>query len=129
VFGHFRSHLRSAPEQFPEISRLDWSRGPANACGHTFKLHFNCRSEAVPMIRSGDGGMPFSNSASGWNQVFRMKIRVGFEMIYNFPQPTPLITVLGHAFQPGVRHHRAGSPDHHPFRTHHALSRRLRQLM
>jgi hypothetical protein len=58
-------------------------------CGHTFKLHFNCRSEAVPMIRSGDGGMPFSNSASVWNQVFRIKIRVGFEMIYDFPQPTP----------------------------------------
>ena len=24
-----------------------------------------------------------------------MKIRVGFEMIYDFPQPTPLIAVLG----------------------------------
>ena len=27
-----------------------------------------------------------------------MKIRVGFEMIYDFPQPTPLITVLGTHF-------------------------------
>src|SRR6202162_2295707 len=27
-----------------------------------------------------------------------MKIRVGFEMIYDFPQPTPMITVLGTHF-------------------------------
>ena len=27
-----------------------------------------------------------------------MKIRVGFEMIYDFPQPTPLIMVLGTHF-------------------------------
>jgi len=34
-----------------------------------------------------------------------MKIRVGFEMIYDFPQPTPLIAVVGtHA---GIRHRRA----------------------
>src|SRR5258708_1096391 len=48
------------------------------------------------MIRSGAGGMAFSNSAS--DRVLRMKIRVGFEMIYDFPQPTPLITVLGTHF-------------------------------
>jgi hypothetical protein len=39
--------ISAAPEQFSEISRPDWSRGPAGVCGHTFKLHFNCRSEAV----------------------------------------------------------------------------------
>jgi transglutaminase-like putative cysteine protease len=33
-----------------------------------------------------------------FEQVFRMKIRVGFEMIYDFPQPTPLIAVLGTHF-------------------------------
>jgi hypothetical protein len=27
-----------------------------------------------------------------------MKIRVGFEMIYDFPQPTPLIAVVGTHF-------------------------------
>jgi hypothetical protein len=27
-----------------------------------------------------------------------MKIRVGFEIIYDFPQPTPIITVLGTHF-------------------------------
>src|ERR1700721_1048155 len=27
-----------------------------------------------------------------------MKIRVGFEMIYDFPQPTPIVTVLGTHF-------------------------------
>ena len=27
-----------------------------------------------------------------------MKIRVGYEMIYDFPQPTPLIAVLGMHF-------------------------------
>jgi transglutaminase-like putative cysteine protease len=50
------------------------------------------------MIWSGDGGVPFLNNASDWDQVFRMKIRVGFEMIYDFPQPTPLIAVLGTHF-------------------------------
>src|SRR5258708_25419043 len=28
----------------------------------------------------------------------RMKLRVGYEMIYDFPQPTPLIAVLGMHF-------------------------------
>jgi hypothetical protein len=28
----------------------------------------------------------------------RMKIRVGFEMIYDFPQPTPVIMVIGTHF-------------------------------
>jgi hypothetical protein len=37
-------------------------------------------------------------AASDWNQELRMKIRVGFEMIYDFPQPTPLIAVLGTHF-------------------------------
>src|ERR1700686_727415 len=50
------------------------------------------------MIWSGDGGVPFLDSASDRDQVFRMKIRVGFEMIYDFPQPTPLIAVLGTHF-------------------------------
>ena len=27
-----------------------------------------------------------------------MKIRVGFEMLYDFPQPTPMIMVLGTHF-------------------------------
>ena len=27
-----------------------------------------------------------------------MKIRVGYELIYDFPQPTPMITVLGTHF-------------------------------
>src|ERR1700744_4559503 len=31
-------------------------------------------------------------------EVFRMKIRVGFEMQYDFPQPTPMIMVLGTHF-------------------------------
>jgi transglutaminase-like putative cysteine protease len=31
-------------------------------------------------------------------QVFRMRIRVGFEMIYDFPQATPLIAVVGTHF-------------------------------
>src|ERR1700743_3901978 len=36
--------------------------------------------------------------AIGLNEVFCMKIRVGFEMIYDFPQPTPLIAVVGTHF-------------------------------
>jgi len=31
-------------------------------------------------------------------KVFRMKLRVGFEMNYDFPQPTPMIMVLGTHF-------------------------------
>ena len=34
-----------------------------------------------------------------------MKIRVGYELIYDFPQPTPMIMVSGHPFHPGVRRH------------------------
>src|ERR1700692_3098203 len=34
----------------------------------------------------------------GVGKVFRMKIRVGFEMHYDFPQPTPMIMVLGTHF-------------------------------
>ena len=44
----------------------------------------------------------------------RMKIRVGYELIYDFPQPTPMIMVLGIHFTPGVRCDRARSPDHQP---------------
>ena len=58
-----------------------------------------------------------------------MKIRVGYELIYDFPQPTPMIMVLGTHFTPGVRRHRARSSDHQPVRADLALSRRLRQLV
>src|SRR5438046_4500295 len=35
---------------------------------------------------------------SAVEKAFRMKIRVGFEMLYDFPQPTPMIMVLGTHF-------------------------------
>ena len=38
------------------------------------------------------------NGANSLDKVFRMKLRVGYEMIYDFPQPTPLIAVLGTHF-------------------------------
>jgi transglutaminase-like putative cysteine protease len=38
----------------------------------------------------------FEQSAAG--KAFRVKIRVGFEMLYDFPQPTPMIMVLGTHF-------------------------------
>src|SRR6266487_1617912 len=38
----------------------------------------------------------FEQSVVG--EAFRMKIRVGFEMLYDFPQPTPMIMVLGTHF-------------------------------
>ena len=34
-----------------------------------------------------------------------MKICVGYELIYDFPQPTPMIMVARHPFHPGVRRH------------------------
>ena len=58
-----------------------------------------------------------------------MKIHVGYELIYDFPQSTPMIMVLGTPFHPGVRRHRARLPDHQPFRAHLPLPRRLRQLV
>jgi transglutaminase-like putative cysteine protease len=38
----------------------------------------------------------FEHLAAG--KAFRVKIRVGFEMLYDFPQPTPMIMVLGTHF-------------------------------
>jgi len=69
------------------------------------------------------------NGVSGRDQVYRMKIRVGFEMIYDFPQPTPLIAVVGTHFTRASDIVVARLSDHQPFRAHHALSRRLRQLV
>jgi hypothetical protein len=45
-----------------------------------------------------ESGVQFLSGASGRDQVFRMKIRVGFEMIYDFPRPTPLIALVGTHF-------------------------------
>ena len=59
----------------------------------------------------------------------RMKIRVGYELIYDFPQATPMIVVLGTHFQPGVGCRRARFSDHQPGRPDLALPRRLRQLV
>ncbi len=50
-----------------------------------------------------------------------MKIRVGFEMLYEFPQPTPMIMVLGDAFYTGVGHHCSRSSDYQPFGNDRAL--------
>src|SRR3984893_4551354 len=91
----FSSPPPQATGTSPEISRPNRPRDQTCGCVHTFKLDFNCRSEAVPMIPSGDGDVLFFKSANGWDRVLCMKIRVGFEMIYDFPHPTPWITVLG----------------------------------
>ena len=53
-----------------------------------------------------------------------MKIRVGYELIYDFPQPTPMIMVLGTHFTRASGRHRARLPDHQPCRADLALSRR-----
>ena len=61
--------------------------------------------------------------------VFRLKIRVGYEIIYDFPQPTPMIMVLGMHF---TRASDVIIPDFltvSPSVDDHALSRRLRQLV
>lgn len=57
-----------------------------------------------------------------------INIRIGYELLYDFPQPTPLIMVLGTHFS------RASDivvPDclTTPLRDDRALSRRLRQLV
>src|SRR5260370_8423971 len=49
------------------------------------------------MSRSGDA-CAISNRGRDRDKVARMKIGVGFEMIYDFPQPTPLIAVVGTHF-------------------------------
>jgi hypothetical protein len=45
-----------------------------------------------------EGACASSVVQNGCDQVFRMKIRIGFEMIYDFPQPTPLIALVGTHF-------------------------------
>ena len=57
-----------------------------------------------------------------------MKIRVGYEMIYDFPQPTPMIMVLGTHF---TRASDIIVPDYltTALGADHALSRQLRQLV
>jgi transglutaminase-like putative cysteine protease len=42
-------------------------------------------------------GLRFSVDVLAW-ETLRMKIRVGFEMLYDFPQPTPMMMVLGTHF-------------------------------
>jgi hypothetical protein len=43
----------------------EWmGRNPTGSCGDPSKPNFNCRSQAVLTIRSGHGGVPFSNGAS-----------------------------------------------------------------
>ena len=43
------------------------------------------------------GILPFPEQCN-WNGPHSMKIRIGFEMIYDFPQATPLIAVVGTHF-------------------------------
>ena len=57
-----------------------------------------------------------------------MKIRVGYELIYDFPQSTPMIMVLGTHFTRASDSSRRLF-DHQPFRADFPLSRRLRQLV
>jgi len=60
--------------------------------------HQNCTPNAsagdMSILRSVSGKFQ-TTSASG---AFRVKIRVGYEMIFDFPQPTPVIMVLGTHF-------------------------------
>ena len=51
-------------------------------------------SSDMSILRSVSGKFQ-TTSASG---AFRVKIRVGYEMIFDFPQPTPVIMVLGTHF-------------------------------
>ena len=54
------------------------------------------------------GILPFPEQCN-WNGPHSMKIRIGFEMIYDFPQATPLIAVVGTHF---TRASDVISPDH-----------------
>ena len=59
-----------------------------------------------------------------------MKIRVGYEMIYDFPQPTPMIMVLGTHFTRAYLHHLHHVNEiHQPVGADHAVSRRFWQLV
>jgi hypothetical protein len=58
-----------------------------------------------------------------------INIRIGYELLCDFPQPTPLIMVLGTHFSRASDIRRAGLPDDHPLRDGRTLSRRLRQLV
>lgn len=57
-----------------------------------------------------------------------MRIRIGYELVYEFPRPTPMILTLN------VHYSRASdllrpSPDHHPVDPGHFIPRQLRQLV
>jgi hypothetical protein len=82
----------------PEHARDSWTtllRDPVEACGDTF---VRSSTAAGKPTADDESGAQFLNGACGWDWVFRMKIRVGFEMIYDFPQPTPLIALVGTHF-------------------------------
>src|SRR5260221_6481182 len=64
---------------FSDMHAFDRTKPPisaAVACIRRFRSHLECLA----------------------GKVFRMKLRVGFEMNYDFPQPTPMIMVLGTHF-------------------------------
>ncbi|MDH8335464.1 hypothetical protein QIG46_28745, partial [Klebsiella pneumoniae] len=44
-----------------------------------------------------DAGMTFTHTHD-WKHVTGIRIRAGYEMIYDFPQATPMIMVLGTHF-------------------------------
>ena len=58
-----------------------------------------------------------------------MQIRVGFEMIYDCPQPTPMIFNAERALHAGVRSRRARRPAVRSAGPDRGLSRQLRQLV
>src|ERR1700746_1265115 len=67
-----------------------------------------CRGQGVRprhqgLLRSGGSKFlkqfcPARSSRQAAGRAFRMKIRIGFEMLYDFPRPTPMIMVLGTHF-------------------------------
>jgi hypothetical protein len=57
-----------------------------------------------------------------------MQIRLGYELVYDCPQPTPMLLMLNVHYT-RIRHRGAGSPRDQPLHPDPCLSRRLWQLV
>ncbi len=58
-----------------------------------------------------------------------MKVRAGYKIAYDCPQPTPMILTLSVHPEPALRPHHRGQADSPSLRADHRICRRLRQYL
>ncbi len=89
-----RAYLRAKTSMFSDIVRTVRAFAAISYRFLAACVAFDRIRQPAPCIRWFRSH--FEHLAAG--KAFRMKIRVGFEMLYDFPQPTPMIMVLGTHF-------------------------------